>query len=132
MISNPETEILRQQLLRAWKFKPTAEETLNFSDLNTGDLFRLDDEEYRKIPSLEIPDVGERNAALIQTHQWVNFDPETIVQRFGTTDLLADRVRAGRPEVDDRQPAAISDSEKTRQLQHRLTQLRRQLDQAEP
>jgi hypothetical protein len=132
MISNPETEILRQKLLRAWKFKPTAEEQLNFSELNIGDLFRLDDEEYRKIPPLEIPDVGERNAALIQTHQWVSIDPETTVRRFGTTDLLVDRVRAGMPAADVRQPVtvpAISDSKKTEQLKQRLTQLRLQLDQ---
>jgi hypothetical protein len=130
MISNPETEILRQQLLRAWKFKPTEEEQLNFSELDMGDLFRLEDEEYRKIPPLEIPDLGERNAAVIQTHQWVTIDPEKTVRRFGTTDLLIDRVRAGLSSAEDRQTASvISDSEKTERLKQRLTQLKLQLDQ---
>jgi hypothetical protein len=130
MTANPQTEILRQQLLRAWKFRPTEEEQLNFSELNMGDLFRLKDEEYRKIPALEIPDLGERNAAVILTHQWVYLDPEKTVRRFGTTDLLVDRVRAGLPAAEDNQPAiAVSDSEKTERLKQRLTQLKLQMDQ---
>jgi hypothetical protein len=72
--------------------------TKPFSELVIGDLFKVGEEKYRKIPAIEIPGAGERNAAQESNQGWVYISPETAVQHYGHVDLAVDRVRAGRQE----------------------------------
>jgi hypothetical protein len=70
--------------------------TKQFRELDIGDLFEVAGEQYRKIPLLLIPEVGERNAAKEPTQHWMYFLPETVTVQYGHVDLEVDRVRAKR------------------------------------
>ena len=71
-----------------------ADKTLTFGQLEIGDLFLVNEIKYRKIPPIELPDSGVRNAARESNQAWFYFALDKIVVRYGTSEYDLDWIRA--------------------------------------
>jgi hypothetical protein len=74
--------------------------TILFKELAVGDLFLVDEEEYRRIPPIIIPDAGERNAARQKDQAWRYFPPATVVTFVKKTNYPVDQARTERAQED--------------------------------